>query len=104
MTDAERIRPAVTEEERLRPRGQLTHKLKIWPEYFEEIRAGRKTFEIRRNDRDYRIGDVLELHEWSPETGQFTLSAMAAKVTYLIEGPAFGIGEGWVVMSIARYW
>ena len=43
------------------------HKVKCWPGDFEAIRLGVKTCEIRRcDDRDYRVGDVLEPHEYDP--------------------------------------
>ncbi|EKE9396609.1 DUF3850 domain-containing protein, partial [Listeria monocytogenes] len=40
------------------------HELKILPEYYEDIVAGRKTFEIRKNDRDFQVGDYLILKEF----------------------------------------
>lgn len=40
-----------------------THRLKTWPLYFEMVRAGRKPFEYRRNDRDFKAGDRLVLQE-----------------------------------------
>lgn len=44
------------------------HELKIWPEYFKAVREGRKTFEVRVNDRDFKEGDTVELMEWVPDT------------------------------------
>lgn len=41
-----------------------THELKIYPKYFEEILDGKKTFEIRKDDRDFQVGDSIVLKEW----------------------------------------
>lgn len=38
-----------------------THSLKIEIAYFEDIKTKRKRFEIRKDDRDFQIGDHLEL-------------------------------------------
>lgn len=46
-------------------RGQ-EHNLKCWPEFFDAIKRGDKTFELRRNDRGYQRGDVLVLRKFSP--------------------------------------
>lgn len=37
------------------------HELKLDTKYFEDAKSGKKNFEIRKNDRGYQIGDVLEL-------------------------------------------
>jgi len=37
------------------------HRLKIKPQYLEAIISGDKTFEIRKNDRDFKVGDRVEL-------------------------------------------
>lgn len=42
----------------------MIHNLKILPTYFEDVTIGKKIFEIRKNDRDFQIGDSLVLHEW----------------------------------------
>lgn len=41
------------------------HELKIYPVYFNEIINSRKRFEVRINDRDFRIKDTLMLREYS---------------------------------------
>lgn len=45
----------------------MIHELKTLPEYFEAAMSGSKTFEIRRNDRDFRVGDYIALNEYLPD-------------------------------------
>lgn len=42
-----------------------THELKLWTVFFED--TYRKPFELRRNDRGFKVGDRLHLREWDPE-------------------------------------
>ena len=60
-----------------------THELKILPEYFEAVTSGRKKFEIRKNDRDYKVGDRLYLREWNGEN--FTGDSYKAEITYITD-------------------
>ena len=48
------------------------HDLKCWPSPFEEILSGMKRFEFRKNDRDFKIRDLLILNEWNPDSSDFT--------------------------------
>jgi len=41
----------------------MEYDLKILPQYFNAVEDGSKPFEIRRNDRDYQVGDILLLRE-----------------------------------------
>ena len=43
------------------------HDLKIKPEYFTAIADGRKTFEVRYNDRGFHVNDTLRLMEHTGE-------------------------------------
>lgn len=43
----------------------MTHEIKILPEHYDKLRAGVKTFEVRKDDRGYSVGDTLLLREWS---------------------------------------
>jgi ASC-1-like (ASCH) protein len=58
---------------------------KIWPEYFEAIKSGKKKFELRLNDFDIQEGDLLELVEWDPVTKNYTGESITKKVTYVFK-------------------
>ena len=45
--------------------GTWVHNLKAWPEFFDAVADGRKTFEVRRNDRGYREGDIKRYSDMS---------------------------------------
>ena len=64
----------------------VKHTLKTWPEYFQAVARGAKTFEIRKNDRNFQVGDELELVEYDPREGAgFTGRAIDCKVTYITD-------------------
>ncbi len=76
----------------------MIHELKTTSKYFQEMFMCHKTFEVRKNDRNFQNGDTLILKEWNGE--QYTGRMMARTVNYILEGGQFGIEEGYVVMSI----
>lgn len=76
------------------------HYLKTWQEYFEEVIAETKKFEVRKNDRGFKTGDTLILQEYLPEERCFTGRQVSCHVTYFLHGQAFGIAPGHCVMSI----
>ena len=78
------------------------HELKIWPEYFDPVEAGLKTFEIRKNDRGFAMGDRLLLREFFPGggvggAGFYTGRELEARISYLTD---FAQQPGWVVFGI----
>lgn len=76
------------------------HHLKTWPEYYGEVHRLNKRFEVRKNDRDFKVGDTLILEEWNPQTESYTGREFECKVTYILHGGQFGIESGYVVMSL----
>jgi hypothetical protein len=58
---------------------------KIWPQYFDKIASGEKTFELRLADWECNPGDILLLREWNPETQQYTGREIEKRVTYVLK-------------------
>lgn len=58
---------------------------KIWPEYFEKVKSGKKRFELRVADFDVKEGDVLILEEWDPETKEYTGRRIEKKVDFVLK-------------------
>lgn len=84
--------------------GKQIHYLKCWPEHYQDITHGHKTHEIRVNDRDYQVGDLLVLREYKPQpAGIFTGKYLVVKVTHMTTSEQmqslFGIDSNLVVMS-----
>lgn len=75
----------------------MEHDLKILPEYFEPVLEGKKNFELRKNDRDYKVGDTLLLREWY--ANEYTGREVRRKVTYILE-KAVGIDTRYVILAM----
>jgi Domain of unknown function (DUF3850) len=77
------------------------HELKSWPMFFEPVLRREKTFEIRFNDRGYKVGDTLLLREWDPNTKKYSGREVRRRVLYVTE---YMQTPGWVTMSIEPWW
>lgn len=86
----------------------MKHEVKTDPEVFEDVLAGLKTFEIRRDDRSYAVGDILLLKKTRYRAEQmregkpleYTGAVTEVGVSHILRGPIFGLADGWVIMSI----
>lgn len=80
---------------------QRTHELKIQPRFFEPVMRGEKTFEIRKNDRDYKKGDIIILREWSDIMNNYTGRQLKRKITYIYKGSGqFGLAPGYAIIAL----
>lgn len=72
---------------------------KIRPEFFKEIRSHRKTFEIRKDDSDYEVGDILVLREWDGE--KYTGARTKREITYILRNcPEYGLMDGYCILAL----
>ena len=77
-----------------------THRLKCHSEQFRALTRYKKKAEFRKNDRNYQVGDGLDLVEWDPINDEPMSNTFRCVVTHIVHGPAFGIPEGYCMMSI----
>lgn len=73
------------------------HNLKIESVYFEAVRSGDKTFEIRFNDRDYKKGDFVVLHEFNVDASKAQGETIEKRIGFITE---YEQQDGYVVFSL----
>jgi len=91
------------------PQAQRWHELKTDPEVFDAVAEGRKTHEIRKNDRGFKVGDGLllrrtrysgaEMKSWPHYPLEYTGETERRVVSHILEG--YGLSDGWVILSFA---
>jgi hypothetical protein len=84
------------------------HVLKCWPEFFQPVFDGKKNFELRKNDRDYKVGDVLVLREWEPredDTHGYTGRECTRIIKYKLDNltqftPVRGLAKDYCILGL----
>ncbi|EIY5067928.1 DUF3850 domain-containing protein [Klebsiella quasipneumoniae] len=79
-------------------REPITHDLKIYPEFFSAVCTGVKRAELRKNDRDYLVGDTLHLMETPRGSCHRTGEYINVTITHIAD-----VGEwmpGYVLLSV----
>ena len=77
----------------------MRHELKILPQYYDDCVDGIKTFELRKDDRNYQVDDTLVLKEWNGK--EFTGRSYPFLITYVLRDvPQYGLQKGFVIIGI----
>lgn len=63
----------------------MTHYLKTLPHFFKASLDQVKTFDLRFNDRNYKVGDLIHLKEWDPKKEKFTGREIVREVRYILD-------------------
>jgi len=85
----------------IRERCVKRHVLKTKPEYFEAAATFEKRFEIRKNDRDFRKSDIVELTCYDPKATETIPFTLFSRISYILYGPFMdGLADGWCVFSL----
>ena len=77
----------------------MIHDLKILPEYFVEVVRGNKTFEVRKDDRPFNVGDELILYEVN--CGKYTGRNIKVIITYILRNPDY-CKEGYCILGFKQ--
>lgn len=76
--------------------GQKEHDIKLAAIYFDDVQSGKKSFELRKNDRHYKVGNLLNMHEYLD--GKDTGRSINAEIVYIIEDYT-GLEEGYCILG-----
>lgn len=83
---------------------QRIHNLKIKAEYIDEVVKENKTFELRKNDRDYQVGDLI--HFVDVDGNEFRQELNVPRlfgISYVLKGcPQYGLAEDYCIISIKK--
>lgn len=77
----------------------MYHALKTTQPYFDEVRKGNKRFELRKNDRGFKKGDIIILREWNEETKNYTDRQLCLEIRYILEDYP-GLEEGYCILGV----
>jgi hypothetical protein len=90
------------EERVMARRKRQVHELKVWDTYYDDLISGTKPFEIRRNDRDFQIGDLLFFREWDADRDAYTGLEALGRVGYVYDGVAVGLKDGFTAFTVTE--
>lgn len=97
----------------------MIHSVKCNPDYFTALQNGNKTFEVRRKDRPYQIGDFFAVNEFADfnykyssddmreefsrisDNGRYSGECLLFKITYILDDPEY-CKDGMVILGLAR--
>lgn len=98
MEDVTEIEESVPEisENVIETEAKVTHQIKLKAEFFDDAAAGRKSFELRKNDRNYKKGDVLEMEE--VKDGKKTGRKCSKRIVYMMENFE-GLEDGYCILG-----
>ena len=75
------------------------HDVKLGTTFFDDVKTGRKTFELRKNDRGYKEGDTIVLHEY--KDGTTTGRTITKKIVYML-GDFTGLEDGYCILGLGE--
>ncbi|MCK5219828.1 DUF3850 domain-containing protein [bacterium] len=78
-----------------------THTLKLWPEYYSEVKKENMNFQLRENDRDFQKGDNIILQEWDNKKKKYTRRELYRHIDYILPGGNLGLPQNLCILGIS---
>lgn len=79
------------------------HRLKTINPYFDLVWNGKKTAELRYDDRGYQVGDTLLLVEYCVDNDSYSNRVIQGVITHILKD-FDGLTQGWVMLSFETVW
>ena len=82
----------------------MIHEIKLNREFCEDVYNGAKQFEIRKNDRQYEVGDIIKFIPWEPHSEasfKHPIKQNAYIIKYILRG-GYGLKDGYIAMQIKK--
>ena len=83
---------------RTKKNGVSIHELKTWPGYFNDLIRGDKDFEVRNNDRNFKVGDIIILKEYDWTQKKYSGRQTKRKIKYIFD--ELGLQKGFVILGL----
>jgi len=77
------------------------HHLKTVNSHFKDVWFGNKTFELTKNDRDFKVCDHLNLMEYDADNKTFSGRSVICEIVHILENYK-GIESGYCILSIYK--
>lgn len=78
----------------------MIHNIKTLQPYFNDVKSGKKTFELRKDDRNYQAGDTLWLLKYDANNGH-TGQIVSKTISYILRNcPQYGLKDGYCILGI----
>jgi hypothetical protein len=77
--------------------------LKIWPEPFKAVISKKKQYEVRKADREFKVGDDVMLREYLPKKDKYTGEFFLGKITYITKAGTWGLPKNLCVFGFKEW-
>jgi ASC-1-like (ASCH) protein len=74
------------------------HELKIIEPYFTDVLKGIKTFEVRKNDRNFKVGDIVKLRKYDADTLLYSGEEILVEIKYILDDTKY-CKDGYVIFG-----